>query len=100
MNLCPKCGANIALVGRTHRCVPKFEDMPILPKKIQKLYAEDIRKNFIEKNTGVRGGYTGGSGPKPEVPTTGSGVKSPFDRTAYQREYMRQWRTNRAARSS
>ena len=25
MNLCPTCGANLDLVGRVHRCVPRVE---------------------------------------------------------------------------
>jgi hypothetical protein len=34
MNRCPDCGANLALVGRAHRCIPKTEERPdSMPRK-------------------------------------------------------------------
>ena len=30
-DLCPKCGGNLALIGRAHRCIPKVPSVTHVP---------------------------------------------------------------------
>jgi hypothetical protein len=75
-NLCPKCGVNIALVGRSHRCIAKQEPVA---KPIE-VMAKPVAKQ-----------------PKDDAACY-LRYRDPEARRAYMRTYMKEWMRKRRAK--
>jgi hypothetical protein len=82
---CKICGANLAMVGIRHRCIPRMEPKP----EDSVGGAEAARRSHKPK--------VEGSIPSPataQLPETGG----KFDRNSYHKEYMREYMRKRRAK--
>lgn len=86
-DLCPKCGANLAMVGKMHRCIPKGPTTDVMeekgltfPEAVESLHRQ-IKKKVVDE----------GMNP------TRTELKKAYN--AYMKEYMRQWRAKRGKKS-
>ena len=82
-DLCPRCGANLVLVGRVHRCIPRPANVPQAP------VVKPASKPAV----------------KPETPVVKPKTKQWRERDpeayrAYMREYMRAHPRKRGKRAS
>lgn len=96
MNRCPACDANMDLVGRTHRCIPKSGGVveghkagvvPVSP--VHTIGSEDeLRKRSNGSQAGIES--------SPPAIKRKRAPKGTFDKKTYMRDYMRNRRAKPA----
>lgn len=75
---CPRCGANLALVGRAHNCVAKQEPVAKPEMDVAKPVAKQLKDDA----------------------TCYMRYRDPDSRRAYMRAYMKEWMRKKRAKAS
>lgn len=87
---CTLCGANIALVGRVHRCIPRADAQRIIDDAIADVNTPVNPVNAVSP--------VNAPSPKISADATTDHNRAADERRAYMREYMRKRRAAARAR--